>query len=216
MTDNSIWDNRIAVLELLTLSFAYPTQALADAVDSGEWIEAAKRCAEALGLDANALPDMEFNPSCSTLTALKAESTRLFIGAPFPAVMPYEGVNRSGDPFKAMLYVNKHAKQVQDFMIACGVGLAEGNDPMDHVATEIELLFHLALAAAGEPADIKLLDESALPGGSAAAAYRQFFAEHASQWLPDFADKVAQATELGFFRIAALLLGTFFLSSQDA
>ncbi len=89
--------------------------------------------------------------SDALLGALRPEATRLFVGAPAPAVSPYEGVWRAADDgVQALLFVNPHSMEVERFMRACGLGRPEGtNEPLDHVATECELLEHLALRAAG-------------------------------------------------------------------
>ncbi len=64
---------------------------------------------------------------------------------------PYEGVWRAADDgVQALLFVNPHSMEVERFMRSCGLGRPEGtNEPLDHVATECELLEHLALRAAG-------------------------------------------------------------------
>ncbi|MEI3231974.1 MAG: molecular chaperone TorD family protein [Gordonibacter pamelaeae] len=63
------------------------------------------------------------------------------MGAPEPAVSPYEGVWRAADDgVQALLFVNPHSMEVERFMRACGLGRPEGtNEPLDHVATECEL-----------------------------------------------------------------------------
>ena len=148
------WGVRAAAWELAALSFRYPGAELAGAVASGEWAEAAREIAGALGL---ALPEGlgeglsgRSGPG-DALHALRPEATRLFVGAPEPAVSPYEGVWRAADDgVQALLFVNPHSMEVEHFMRSCGLGRPEGtNEPLDHVATECELLEHLALRAAG-------------------------------------------------------------------
>ena len=196
------WQARAAAWELAALSFRYPGAELAGAVASGEWAAAAREIAGALGL---ALPEGlgEGRPGRSgpgdVLHALRPEATRLFVGAPEPAVSPYEGVWRAADDgVQALLFVNPHSMEVERFMRSCGLGRPEGtNEPLDHVATECELLEHLALRAAG--AD--------LPGGSPEAAYGAFLEGHARTWMPRFAERVAAETRAPFYRDAATLLG---------
>ena len=179
------WGVRAAAWELAALSFRYPGAELAGAVASGEWAAAAREIAAALGL---ALPEGlgeglsgRSGPGDASAEGLRPEATRLFVGAPEPACSPYEGVWRAADDgVRALLFVNPHSMEVERFMRSCGLGRPEGtNEPLDHVATECELLEHLALRAAGaEPPEGAPADAD-LPGGSPAAAYGAFLEEHA-------------------------------------
>lgn len=225
------WQARAALCELLALSFRYPDDVLVGAIASGEWGEAAEEIAGALGLawpadgapgaaEAAAVDDPD-----ELKHALRAEATRLFVGAPEPLCSPYEGVWRAADDgVQALLFVNPHSMDVERFCKACGLGRPEGtNEPLDHVATEFELLEYLALRAAvdaaaeagdpvedadeGEPGDV--VASADLPGGSPAAAYDQFMDEHVRTWTPRFADKAAEDARLGFYPQAASLLKAF-------
>lgn len=202
--DEIDWAARATAWELAALSFRYPGPELEGAVASGEWAEAAREIAGALGL---ALPE-GFGAGASA-EGLRPEATRLFVGAPEPAVSPYEGVWRAADDgVQALLFVNPHSMEVERFMRACGLGRPEGtNEPLDHVATECELLEHLALRAAGaEPPEGAPADAD-LPGGSPAAAYGAFLEEHARAWMPRFAEAVAAESRVPFYRDAAAFLG---------
>ena len=206
------WQARAAAWELAALSFRYPGAELAGAVVSGEWADAAREIAGALGL---ALPEGlgeglsgRSGPE-DALHALRPEATRLFVGAPEPAVSPYEGVWRAADDgVQALLFVNPHSMEVERFMRSCGLGRPEGtNEPLDHVATECELLEHLALRAAGAEPPEGAPAGSGLPGGSPAAAYGVFLEEHARAWMPRFAEAVAGESRAAFYRDAAAFLG---------
>lgn len=196
--------------ELLALSFRYPAPELAGAAASGGWADAAAEVAAALGLalpggwdeglDGYAGRDPE-----ELLHALRAEATRLFVGAPDPAVSPYEGVWRAADDgVQALLFVNPHSMEVERFMKSCGLGRPEGtNEPLDHVSTELELLQWLCmlecgLAAAPEGAEP--------PHGSWAAARARFLEEHVRAWMPRFAEAVAAESREPLYRAAAVLL----------
>ena len=206
------WQARAAAWELAALSFRYPGAELAGAVASGEWAAAACEIAGALGL---ALPEGlgEGRPGRSgpgdALHALRPEATRLFVGAPGPACSPYEGVWRAADDgVQALLFVNPHSMEVERFMRSCGLGRPEGtNEPLDHVATECELLEHLALRAAGAEPPEGAPAAAGLPGGPPAAAYEVFLEEHARAWMPCFADAVAAESRVPFYRDAAAFLG---------
>lgn len=211
-----IWQARAAMCELLALSFRYPEdKVLAEAIASGEWGEAADEIAGALGIDwtaaaapgaaeAAALPDPD-----DIQKELRPEATRLFVGAPEAACSPYEGVWRAkAEGVQPLLFVNPHSMAVERFCKACGLGRPEGtNEPLDHVATECELLEHLALRAAGAEPPEGAPAGSGLPGGSPAAAYGAFLEEHARAWMPRFADAVAAESRVPFYRDAAAFLG---------
>ncbi|WP_080799117.1 TorD/DmsD family molecular chaperone [Arabiibacter massiliensis] len=191
------WQVLAAAWELAAFSFRYPGAELAEAVSSGEWADAAREIAGALGL---ALPE-GFGADASA-DGLRPEATRLFVGAPEPACSPYEGVWRAADDgVQALLFVNPHSMAVERFMRGCGLGRPEGtNEPLDHVATECELLERLALRAAA-PADA----DADLPGGSPEAAYDAFLQEHARAWMPRFASAAAESRH-PFYRDAAAFL----------
>lgn len=217
--EKGVWQVRAAAWELLAFSFRYPGDELAEAVSSGEWAHAATEIAEAQGLAGTSLPPAAGLVGPAKLPAgdeegwelhtLRAEATRLFVGAPEVVASPYEGVWRAAEEgVQALLFVNPHSMDVERFMRACGLGQPAGtNEPLDHVATECELLQYLASLEAdivappeGTPAPTDL------PGGSPAAAYEAFLAEHARIWMPRFAEAVAAETCVPFYRAAALLL----------
>ena len=202
--DEIDWAARATAWELAALSFRYPGPELEGAVASGEWAEAAREIAGALGL---ALPE-GFGAGASA-EGLRPEATRLFVGAPEPAVSPYEGVWRAADDgVQALLFVNPHSMEVERFMRACGLGRPEGtNEPLDHVATECELMEHLALRAAGAEPPEGAPAGADLPGGSPEAAYGAFLEGHARTWMPRFAERVAAETRAPFYRDAAAFLG---------
>ncbi len=206
------WGVRAAAWELAAFSFRYPGAELEGAVASGEWAAAAREIAGALGL---ALPEGlgeglsgRSGPG-DVLHALRPEATRLFVGAPEPACPPYEGVwAAEADGVQPLLFVNPRSMEVERFMRSCGLGRPEGtNEPLDHVATECELLERLALRAAGAPASEGAPDGAGLPGGSPAAAYETFLSGHAQAWMPAFAERLAAEARHPFYRAAAAYLG---------
>ena len=218
VADASVWQARAAAWELAALSLRYPDAELAEAAAGGEWDEAAGEILAALGLPAEvpaAAGDPAGPPAAraagaeaaagadALLRALRPEATRLFVGAPEPACSPYEGVwAAEADGVQPLLFVNPRSMEVERFMRSCGLGRPEGtNEPLDHVATECELLEHLALRAAGAPADADL------PGGGPAAAYGRFLSGHAQAWMPAFAERLAAEARHPFYRAAAAYLG---------
>lgn len=215
------WQIRATANELLAFSFRYPSAELADALISGEWLDAACEIAaasnarlpkafgsEGLTLDKNG-KDV---PNAEVLEhTLCAEATRLFIGAPDPVVSPFEGIWRAEDDgVQGLLFANPHSMDVERFFKSCGLVHPEGtNEPLDHIATELEALQYLAgLAAHLDDPEIEKWAAS-LPGGSPSAAYDQFMSEHVSVWALRFAQKVQEETRLPYYRAAAQLLAAF-------
>lgn len=222
------WIARAALCELLSLSFRYPDDVLADVVSSGDWACAAREITGVLGLDLSG----DFDEGClgaaplrgvkapvdkkSLLHDLRVEATRLFVGAPEPACSPYEGTRRAeAEGAPVLMFVNPHSMEVERFCHACGLGRPEGtNEPLDHVATEFELLQVLALRAAGADAvEGDGVAQAELPGGSAAAAYDAFVREHVRSWMLEFAEDVAVEARQPFYRAAAQLLRAFVVSA---
>lgn len=209
------WQAKAAAWELASLSFSYPTSGLVDAVTSGEWADAAAEIAAALGVDVDAASIAEAKTAYAgtdpeaLLHALRADATRLFVGAPEPEVSPYEGVWRAGDDgVQALLFVNPHSMDVERFVKACGLGRAEGaaNDPFDNVSTECAVLEYLAGLEAGIMALPEGRTTADLPEGSAPAAYARFLEDHALTWMPRFAEATAAEAREPFYRAAAAFL----------
>ena len=204
------WQIQATAYELLAFTFRYPGPELAEAAASGEWADAAREVAEALALDlpqgwGAGLEDYEGRDAGELLHALRAEATRLFVGAPEPAVSPYEGVWRAADDgVQALLFVNPHSMEVERFMKSCGVGRPEGtNEPLDRADAELELLQYLCMLEAGiaeAPEGVEV------PGDGWAGAHARFLEEHALAWMPRFAGKTASESREPFYRAAGELL----------
>lgn len=216
MADQNTWQVRATAYELLALTFRYPEQALAEAVASGEWAEAVEEVADALSValpvkPADACAPYLGHDAEEVLHTLRIEATHLFVGAPNPAVSPFEGVWRAKDDgVQPLLFVNPHSMAVERFMKACGIGQAEGkNEPLDRVSTELEFLQWLSMVEAGMTELSEGLAAEALPGGSVAGAYDEFVEEHIRTWMPRFCDAVAAEAREPFFRTAAPILRAF-------
>ena len=216
--DAQDWQTKATACEMLAFSFRYPGKELAEALTGGEWADAAREIAQAFDVE---LPQ-EFgkrdvfsasNESLdgeALLHALRAEATHMFVGAPKPTVSPYEGIWRAQDDgVEGLLFVNPHSMAVERFAKSCGLGRPEGtNEPLDHAATELELLQVLALWCAEDPSQpfehVVPLDQ--LPGGSPQAAYSQFMSEHVLTWMPRFAKSVQEESRIPYYKDAAVLL----------
>lgn len=215
---DQMWVARATTWELLALTLRYPDGTLADAVASGEWALAAAEVADVLeltlpegwleGVPGAPAAGIEPPDPAALLSDLRVEATRLFVGAPEPACPPFEGVWRAKEEgVQPLLFVNPHSMEVERFCRACGLGRPEGtNEPLDHAATECELLEHLALRAAGAPVPETAPAAEELPGGSPAAAYETFLAEHARAWMPAFAEHLAADARVPLYRACAHLL----------
>ena len=235
--DMDIWSLKASACELLAFSLRYPAADVAGAIASGEWTAAAQEIAAALdiALPADFAAELAGGVAASDsdatvcagdesaetqkdaqadvlLPALRADATRLFVGWPEPVVSPFEGVWRAADDgVDPLLFVNPHSMEVERFCHACGLGRPQGtNEPLDFAPTELELLQYLASLVAGlvEPAE-GAPAAADLPGGSAAAAYEQFLAEHVSTWLPNFAEKLCEQARHPFYRAAGQLLRAY-------
>jgi TorA maturation chaperone TorD len=138
------------------------------------------------------------------LHELRVEYTRLFVGAPDPAVSPYAGVwQAERDGVEPLLFVSKEAMAVERFMRSCGVGRPEGtNEPLDSMGSELEFLQYLALLRAGAVTPPEDVD---IPEG----ACEEFYTEHFAIWAGDFAQKVIEETRSPFFEAAARVLGAY-------
>lgn len=58
-----------------------------------------------------------------------------------------------------------------------------------------------------EPGDVVASGD--LPGGSPEAAWNEFMTDHATQWMPQFAEAVQKDSRVPFYRTAASLLAAF-------
>ncbi|MDR1082614.1 MAG: molecular chaperone TorD family protein [Coriobacteriales bacterium] len=226
------WVARAALCELLAMSLQLPTRELAAVLVSGEFAEALDEVGEKVGLDSAVLtqagallvgyagqdPDELFH-------VLRAEYTRLFVGAPEPVVSPYAGVwyaRKQG--VEPLLFVSVRAMEIERFLRRCGVGQAKGkNEPLDNIATEFEFLQYLALVNAGvveapkEAEDVEDGEgtESTTTGEGGEGAkdpaitqdtFNTFSSHYVADWSEEFADAVATATKSTFYQAIAKVL----------
>lgn len=218
-TSSINWQVQAALCELLALSFTYPREELVEALISGEYTDAVDEISLLLEaeLPKEQLDEMRIykgKDSKELLHTLRIEATRLFVGAPDPVVPPYEGVWRAQeDGVQPLLFVNPHSMAVERFMKSCGVGQAEGkNEPLDHVATELEFLEYLAGLEAGIIEPSPQVDASE---NGWAEVYERFLEEHPQAWMPQFADAVIAQTREPFYKAAASLLkGTIVVANS--
>lgn len=207
-----LWQARAAACELLALTFRYPDEETAAIVSSGEWADAAREIWGVLGAS---LPDgWALDVRDGDVHDLRADATRLFIGTPKPACSPYESYWLAiDDGVQPLMFINPHAMEVERFCKDCGLAAdpdRAANDPVDHIATEFELMEYLASLEAGIAAPVAGGPAAeGLPGGSAAAAYETFEADHLRAFASRFADGLEAKAHTAFYRAAAQLLRAF-------
>jgi TorA maturation chaperone TorD len=203
------WLNRAALYELMALAFLGVRQELAEALSSGEYAEALEEIGIANGIDtellAAAVVDLapyQRRDAQELFHELRIEYTWLFVGAPKPAVSPYAGVWQAEDQgVQPLLFVNKESMEVERFLRSCGVGQPEDtNEPLDHIASELEFLQYLCLVRA----DVVELPEDVLIPTD---AYEEFYTAHFSPYARKIASAVAQESRIPFYRTAAQMLG---------
>lgn len=208
----SQWQGRASACELLAMSLRYPDEGLYEVVSSGEWAEAAREIWSVLGKElpadwAEGVQNVGFHD-------VRADATNLFIGTPKAVCSPYESYWRAEDEgVQPLMFINPHAMEVERFCKDCGLAQSsevDANDPLDHIATEFELLEYLASIEAGIaeiPASSRQPQD--YPGGSANAAYDLFVKEHLSSFAPRFADKLEAEARTAYYRAAAELLRAY-------
>lgn len=208
--DAETWQLRATMCELLALSLRYPTAELIDIVANQDWAGAAKEIAEAMGIKlpegwGEDLGEVE-------LHNFRAEATHLMVGAPTPVCSPYEGIWRAEDDgVQPLLFVNPHSMDVERFLKKCGLGQPKGtNEPLDHVATELEFLQYVASIAAGIVVPFPEGPAvEAFPGGGAAQAYAAFMVDHVMTWMPRFATKLTETARIPYYKAVGQLLEGF-------
>jgi TorA maturation chaperone TorD len=213
MHENRDWALWAQLCELVSFSLRYPGAEQAQALADGSWEETARDLAREAGLDLASAAFDELGAwrgglgEDALLDELRRDATALFVGTPHAEVSPYEGVWRAGDVgVQPLLFVNPASMEVERYFKACGLAMRPDlREPIDHVATEFELLSYLALAAAGRA---EVAEGVQFPGGSPQAAWETFWSEHVCGWVPRFADEVAVRARTPFYRaVAALLQG---------
>lgn len=208
--DTSLWRVRASACEMLALSLRYPETNLADIVVSGEWEDAACEIWGALGIELAA--DWAAGVDGIELHALRAEATRLFIGAPDAICNPYEGYWRAkSDGVQALMFVNPYTVAVERFYRECGLHRIKGcpNEPLDHISIEFELLQYLASMEAGMVIPCRESSSGMFFGGGAAGVYDEFIAEHVCAFGLRMANALKAETRSPFYRAVAHLMATY-------
>ena len=199
------WIVQAAICELIAMSLALPTKELAEILVAGEFAEALVEVGEKTGFDSmtskqlrDLLAEYKGQDAEELFHILRTEYTRLFVGAPKPAVSPYAGVWHAREQgVEPLLFVSPRAMEIERFMRSYGIGQAEGkNEPLDNISTEFEFLQFLALVNAGAVEVPECID---IPE----SAFGTFFSQYVANWADGFAAEVQNATKLAFYQTVA-------------
>jgi len=202
------WESKAALYELLAKTFLFTQRELIEALVSGEYHDALIELLEKNGLQeapADVKTDRLSRYSGSDVDevfhALRREYTRLFIGVRDPLIFPYAGawyaLNRGQKP---LLFVGKESMAIERFMRRCGVVQPEEtNEPLDHIGSMLEFLMHLGLLKAGL---LQPLEGIEIPDN----AYEEFYENHLSGFIRQFAKKTIELSKEDFFIVAAQVL----------
>ena len=192
------------LFELLSMGLRLPDKQLAETLANGEYADALQETLSSLGIVDDGFSDSLRIYVGQDAEALfhrtRAEYTRLFVGAPHALVSPYAGVYYAEKVgVTPVLYVNKESMEVERFMAACGVVRPEGtNEPLDHIASELEFLEYLVLDAIGAMHDE---ERQPVPGGSLEKFYTNKFVPFAQQLAPQIAETSEEALYVTLARV---------------
>lgn len=201
------WINKAALYELLAKTYLYTTKEIAEALVSGEYAEALEEIVElnAIDVDSGALLDQlaayKEQASEGVFHELRKEYTRLYIGQTDPLVTPFGGCwDAIEKGQKPLLFVGKESMAVERFMRKCGVVQPEGtNEPLDHIASELEFMQFLCLVKAkvAVPAEGAEIEEE---------SFEEFYTEHFRWFAQKFAEATLKECRAPFFNVGAQVL----------
>ena len=181
---------RIEGYRLISRCFSYPDDELLGALAAGTLGVGVRSACD----DAGLLATYAGRRPEEFATRLRSVYTRLFIGTPRPACLPYESSQRSALKGQhADLFVNPCAQAVLETYRTGGVNLSPDNvEPPDHVVSEAEfaaLLLHAQVA--GQPLPV---------------SHDAFYDAHIGLWFYLFARNVRACTDEPLYQWAADLV----------
>jgi TorA maturation chaperone TorD len=204
------WLRRFALYELLTLSFAYPTKRLGDALASGEYARALLELVNLNGLVEKVAANLaaaskkrdplipmragyEGKTAAEIMQYINAEYMRLFIGTPEPLIAP-----QAVPEEREKATVDSSDKDISRFYEEQGFSLAEDTGELpSHISVELAFLTYLAGINAGiAGVEIK----------NASDSYERFRSEYFDRWAGQFAQEVMCSTQEPLYRMAAAVL----------
>ena len=175
----------LSVHEMLAgLFLREPTSAQIEQLGTGE---SGKRMS---GLGYPVTAGLEHLDAAAREEAIAVEYCRLFIG-PGPHLSPHEAVIRGENRHWGQATVDVSAAYAE-----AGFELrSEVHEMPDHVGVEFQFMATLLRTELDNRRQRR-----SVPEKRAREQRRQFLEEHLSRWLPDFAEAVAEASHLAFYR----------------
>lgn len=217
---SKFWEIHTTACELISFSMRYPSQTLYEAVSTGEWKEAVCEIWTLLNLEISDdfMADLT-NAQKVDYHDLRVEATELFVCHPSAKCSPYETHWRSeGKGIRPLMFVSPYSMDVERFCHSCGLTQSKEwiNEPLDHIATEFELLQYLASIESGMwvPTD----QESAIhdfPGGSASAAFELFCNDHIFTFAPQLAQKIQQEAHTSFYKAVGKMIELYVVALKE-
>jgi anaerobic sulfite reductase subunit A len=135
-------------------------------------------------------------PPSKVLEDLAADYSRLFLLR--GGVHPYESVYLG----KEKLLMGDPWLEVKRTYASAGFALRDAKEPEDHLAFELEFMYHLCQKT-----------EKALAKGEGAEGLldiqRRFLNDHLSKWAPTLCDGIVEKAATNFYRAAALITKGF-------
>lgn len=193
--------------QLLSLLFQFPTEETATGIKEGTIVEDIATIFSEIGIDAeqddssvyDGFELAEAKSMQEILSNLRREYTLLFSHPDNPIVPIYETVFLH-DPeehgARYQMYVSPIATDVGRCYKEAGVTSSGSiNEPVDHIATELEFMAYLEKLKAQAMVDER---KEALIGIS--RSIKEFKEEHFLKWAPDFFLRCAEADECCIYR----------------
>ena len=203
------WIDKAVLFEVLSVGLRFTTREAAQALVDGEYADALSEAAKACSIDDDAAADAVRclqayvgEDADAVFHAVRREYTRLFVGTPEAAVSPYAGIYYAEDKgVTPVLYVNTESMTVERFMKRCGVDRTAGtNEPLDHIATELEFLNYLCLVRAQAVQTTREVPQD---------AYEEFYRDRFIAFAKRVCTLLRENTEEPLFSAAARMVLAF-------
>ncbi len=200
------WIDKAVLYEILSVGLRFTTREAAEALASGEYAEAAAEALHACNICVDGeeavlsqLDAYKGQDADAVFHDIRREYTRLFVGAPKAVVSPYAGVYYAEDKgVTPVLFVNTESMSVERYMKHCGLERPENtNEPLDHIATELEFLNYLCLDRAGA-----IQTTCAVPEN----AYEEFYGSHFIEFAKRVSSLLLEESEEPLFRVVATII----------
>lgn len=214
---------RSRLYRLLALGLRYPSAQFFDAWRDGRFVGEIRDAAGALphmsGISNGVwgtLSEMRMDMGTTSLRDLETGYAQTFdVGAPEPPCPPYEGVHRKGVERTVILL------EVSGFYKHFGLGMNpdEGKrDLPDHLCAELEFLHFLTFKEAQARDQAEEVTEAGQAGellGGYILAQKDFLERHLLTWVPQFAEKVGQATPVPLYGALVRIAAEFVRRERD-